>query len=275
MKLKYSSGHSPLVKNKFLCQRFNLDDILIKDESNNPFGTFKDRASEFIIKKALENKVDKIVIITSGNFGYSLSRFAEGTKLKIICIVDKEISKLIESKLKKVSYKVIKIDLSRKILESKQIVSLARENNKEKIWDIDNKFYRAYESIVKEIKTEKPDYIIVPIGSGGGFVGLYSGIKRYKLRTKIIGVGVKQKFHSFADKLWTPRIPYEKEINSILKIGHRYIKLNENEIKKVYKEFKKIIKCEPSSTVVFAALSKIKFNKKDKIILINTGKGLF
>jgi threonine synthase len=274
MKLKYSAGHTPLVKIKLLSKKFDLDDILVKDESKNRFGTFKDRASEFIVKKALDKHVDKAVIITSGNFGYSLSRFAEGTELKIICIIDKKIKKSIEAKLVKAAYKVIKADLS-KILEPEQVISLARESREEKIWDIDHEFHQAYVNIIKEIKKDKPDYIITPVGSGASFVGLYSGIKKYKLKTKLIGVGVKQKLYSYADKLWAPRIPYAKEINSILEDGHKYIKLSEKEIKKSYNEFKNIIKCEPSSAVVFAALSKIKFSKDDKIILINSGRGMF
>jgi threonine synthase len=274
MKIKYSSGHTPLVKIKALSKKFNLDNILVKDESKNPFGTFKDRASEFIVKKALDRHIDKVVIITSGNFGYSLSRFAEGTALQVVCIVDKKIKKSIEVKLKKAAYKVIKADLS-KILEPKQVVSLVRESSREKIWDIDREFHQAYEDVIREMKKEKPDYIITPIGSGASFVGLYNGIKKYKLKTKLIGVGAKQKLYSYADKLWAPRIPYEKEINSILKDGHKYIKLSEKEIKKSYNEFKNTVKCEPSSAVVFAALSKIKFDKDDKIILINSGRGIF
>jgi len=274
MKLRYKSGNTPLVKNKSLCRRFNLNNILIKDESNNPLGTFKDRVSEFAIKEAVDEHVDKLALITAGNAGYSFSMFAGGTNIKVVCLIDKTLSQSIKSKLKKVAYKLIEVDLSKKILKPEQVISLARENDKEVIWDVTNRFHQAYEGIIKEIKRENPDYIIIPIGSGGGFIGLYNGIKKYKLKTKLIGVGVKQKFYSYADKLWTPWTPHQVKIESIIKEGHQYIELDEDEIKRSYEEFKKIIKCEPSSAVVFGALSKIKFNKKDKIILINTGKGL-
>jgi len=274
MELKYKSGSTPLVKIKSLCKRFDLDNLLIKDESKNPFGTSKDRASEFIIREALDEHIDKLALITAGNAGYSFSKFAEGTNVKVVCLVDKNIKKAIKLKLKKVAYKLIKVDLSKKILKPEQVISLARENDKEVIWDVTNKSHQAYEDIIQEIKKEKPDYIVVPIGSGGGFVGLYGGIKRYKLKTKLIGVGVKQKWYSYADKLWTPWTPYRAKIKSITKERHQYIKLDENEVRKTYKEFKNLIGCEPSSSVVFAVLSKIEFNKKDKIILINTGKGI-
>ncbi|MEK6961499.1 MAG: pyridoxal-phosphate dependent enzyme [Nanoarchaeota archaeon] len=60
------SGNTPLIKNNELTQKFGFA-ILIKDESKNPFGTWKDRRSQIIIKKAKDEKVDTLVLITSGN----------------------------------------------------------------------------------------------------------------------------------------------------------------------------------------------------------------
>jgi threonine synthase len=274
MKLKYKSGNTPLIKIDSLCERFNLDNILIKDESKNPFGTFKDRISEFIIKKAIDKHIGKLAIITAGNAGYSLSKFAEGTNIKVVCLIDKSFRNSTKKKLQEVTYKLIEVDLSKNILKPEQVISLARENDEEVIWDVTNGYHEVYESIIQEIKKENPDYVIIPVGSGEGLVGLYSGINKYKLKTKLIGVGVKQKWYSYADKLWTPWTPYKSKIEAIVKEGHQYIELDEDEIKRTYEGFKGAIDCEPSSAVVFAALSKIKFNKKDKIILINTGKGI-
>jgi len=90
MELKYKSGNTPLIKIEKLCKRFGLDNLFIKDESKNPFGTFKDRRSEFIIQRGVREHVDKFVIITSGNAGYSLVKFAEGTGIKIVNFFDKK-----------------------------------------------------------------------------------------------------------------------------------------------------------------------------------------
>ena len=46
--MKYKSGNTPLFKDKELSKKFGFS-ILIKDESENPFGTYKDRRSEIII----------------------------------------------------------------------------------------------------------------------------------------------------------------------------------------------------------------------------------
>ena len=273
MKLKYKSGRTPLIKSKKLAEQFGFEDIYIKDESKNPFGTFKDRTSEFVVKKALEEYVDKLALITSGNAGYSLARFAEGTGIKVVCLVDDSLEKSIRDKLKKVVYKVIEVDLHKRIIEPEEVISMVRESEEEVIWDVTNGYHQAYESIVQEIRKVNPDYIVTPVGSGEGFVGLYGGIKRYKLKTKLIGIGVKQKWGSFADKLWTPYTPYKSKIQAIIKEDHKFIRLDEGEIRKLYKEFKNVINCEPSSSVVFSVFDKVKFKESNKIVLINTGNG--
>jgi threonine synthase len=218
--------------------------------------------------------------VTSGNAGYSLGKFAKGTNIKIVNFVDKKLKKSIKDKLKKVSYKIIEIDLSKKVWTPEEIMTMARENDTEVIWDATNGFHgyhKGYIKIIEEIQKENsdPDFIVVPVGSGEAFCGLCSGIEKFRWKTKIIGVGVKAKWYSFADKLYTPWTPYGTLIKTILKKRHKLIRLDENEVKQVYKEFKNIIDCEPSAAVVFSVLSKIKFKKEDKIVLINSGKGLF
>jgi len=280
MKLKYKSGNTPLIKIKSLCKEFGLDNVYIKDESKNPFGTFKDRRSEFIIRKGIEENIDKFATITSGNAGYSLGKFSEGTGIKIVNFVDKKLKKYIKDKLKKISYKIIEIDLSKKIWTPEEIIAKARENDTEVIWDATNGlhgYHEGYIKIVEEIKKKipNPDFIVVPVGSGEAFCGLYSGIRKFRWKTRIIGVGVKAKWYSLADKLYTPWTPYGSLIKTIIKKGHKLMRLNEAEVKQMWREFKNIIKCEPSASVVFSVFSKFKFKKGDKIILINSGKGLF
>ena len=271
--MKYKSGNTPLIKNQELCQKFGFSNLLIKDESRNPFGTFKDRRSELVIKRAIDEQIDKLVLITSGNSGYSLARFSQETGIKIVCIIDKNLKESIRRYLKKYST-LIEVDLSEKILKPEEIISLARQSDEEVIWDVTNGFHEAYERIIEEIKTENPNFIILPIGSGEAFVGFYNGIKKFGLKTKLIGVKVKDKWHSFADKLHTPWTPYKSKIQSILKEGHQILIIEEDEIKKAYNECSTILDIEPSSAVVFGVLPKIKCKKDDKIILINSGRGL-
>ena len=267
----YKAANTPLVKYKELEVLFKVPNLLVKDESKNPFRTFKDRRSELVIDRARDENVDKLVLITSGNAGYSLARFAEGTNIKVVCVVDR-VSFTVRDKLEKSSYKVIDLDLSKKIFGPEETIAMVRESDEEVIWDVTNGFHQAFQSIVREIKTERSDWLIVPVGSGEAFVGLYEGLKKFGLKTKLVGVGVKGP--SIADKLYTPWTPYKRKIEAILKEGHQYIQLSEEQIKDAYEKVRHIISCEPSSSVVFGALSELDIDSKDKVIVINSGKGL-
>ena len=270
---KFKSGKTPLVKIDEFCGKFNLPNLLVKDESKNPFGTWKDRRSEMIVKKAKHEFVDKLCLITSGNAGFSLAKFANKSHIKIVSIVDINLPLSIKQALKEIYTKIIEVNLSEKILTPEEMIALARENNKEVIWDATNGFHEAYETIIKEIKSESPDYLVCPVGSGEGFVGLFNGLEKVKLKTKLIGV-TPESSPSFADKLHTPWTPYSAKIKSILETGHEIIKLSEDEIRSAFAYAKDLMNCEPSSAVVIGALSKLNFKENDKIVIINSGKGL-
>jgi threonine synthase len=71
----YVAKNTPLRSLPELAKEFGVGEVLVKDESFNPYGTHKDRRSEYIVNIALEHGVDKIVCLTAGNAGYSLSRY--------------------------------------------------------------------------------------------------------------------------------------------------------------------------------------------------------
>lgn len=264
-------GSTPILKIDNLSKKYKLPSLLIKDESQNPFGTFKDRRSELIIRQALKKKIDTVAIITAGNAGFSLTQYAKGTTLKVVCIVDNTVSYSVYKKLSHACHKVIKLDLSRAILDSQQIIALVRTSPKEKIWNVTNGWEICYQKIIQELKKTKPDFVITPVGSGESFVGLYQGIKKYKLKTTLIGASPAS-FPSVADKLHTNWTPYAKKLKSITREKHRIIHLSESEIKQAYTIAKKYVQCEPSSAIVFGVLKKCRFKPYSSVVLINSGK---
>ncbi|HEY9584719.1 MAG TPA: pyridoxal-phosphate dependent enzyme [Candidatus Paceibacterota bacterium] len=250
-----------------------LQNTYIFDESLSKFGTIKDRRNEKVLGEAARLHVDKLVLITSGNNGYSLARLAKDTNIKIVCIVNRNLDNQIKEILKRVSYQVIELNLEQKILRPEEIISIARENDQEVIWDVTNGYEESYISIVDEICQKIiPDYIICPVGSGGIYIGIIEGVEKYCPKTKVIGIGTQSTFQSFADKLSTPWTPYQRAVENKTLQGHYIFRLNEEEIKKTYLQYKNIASVEPSSAIVFAAQSHFKFKPTDKIIFINSGK---
>ncbi|MCD5381503.1 MAG: PLP-dependent lyase/thiolase [Candidatus Pacebacteria bacterium] len=250
--------------------------MYLKDESEHPFGTIKDRRNESIIMEAQRLGVDKLTLITSGNNGYSLAMLAKDTDIEVTCIVSKSINSEVFSKLEKVAHDVIKVNLKDKILRPEEIISFARERDDEVIWDVTNGYEESYGGIVSEIYSQlkKVDYIVVPLGSGGIFVGIAEQLAVSFHRAKVVGMGPKATHDSFADKLSTPWSPYTKAIQNYKKTGHKTFRLSESEIRKSYADYRNICNCEPSASIVFGALNHLKLKKGDVVVFVNSGSSL-
>jgi cysteine synthase len=270
------SHATPLHKIDALNLDFPGVQMYIKDESEHPYKTIKDRRNEGIIAEAARLGVDKLVLITSGNNGYSLSKLAENTDIQVTCIVSKSISENIYKKLVAVAHDVIKVNLKEKILRPEEIIAFAREKDDEVIWDVTNGYEEAYGGIVNEIysQLEKVDYIVVPLGSGGIFVGISEQLSTAFHDARVIGIGPKATYDSFADKLSTPWSPYTKAIQNYEKVGHKIIRISESEIRKCHTDYKNICNCEPSASVVFGALNHVEVKKGDVVVFINSGNSL-
>lgn len=244
----------------------------IKDESKNPNGTIKDRRNSHIVKEAVRLGVDKLVLITSGNNGYSLAKLAKDFDVKVVCIVGRDMEKREKEALSRVAYQVIELNLDHKILRPEELIAFARETDEEVIWDVTNGYEDEYASVLDEIleMSVVPDYIVVPVGSGSIYMGIIEAILRHNLKTKVIGVGIQNTIRSFADKLSTPWTPYAKALNNFHNQGHTVLRLNESEVKKTFEKYKNVIECEPSSSVVFSTIPM--FKKTDFVVFLNTGK---
>lgn len=250
--------------------------VYLFDESINPYGTIKDRRNQSIIEEARRLHVDKLVLITSGNNGYSLAKMADGTGIKIVCAVSRRLDEKIKKTLRDVAYQVIELNLDQKILRPEELITIARETDEEVIWDVTNGYEDAYTSVVREIAEKmKPDYLVCPVGSGGIFIGLVQGVEQYLPKTKVIGIGTLETFQSYADKLSTPWTPYARAIENSAKRGHAVCRLSEDQIKDVYKRFKHYGSFEPSSAIVFGSFDAHSFKPNDTVVLINSGKSAF
>ena len=249
-----------------------MGNFYVKDEGGNLYGTAKDRRNDFVLQQAERLGVDKLVLITSGNSGYSFAKLADGTGIQIVCIIDRQLPTAFKVRLQQVSYHVIEVNLQHKILRTEEVISFAREKEDEVIWDVTNGYEESYGSIVQELRSLSPQYIVVPVGSGELFTGVAEAVNRQKLTTKVIGIGVQNTSGSLADKLFTPWTPYARYMRTFENRGHSIYRLSEKEVADTYKKYQHIVSCEVSSSVVFAAIQQHGFTKEDKVVFVNSAR---
>jgi threonine dehydratase/predicted transcriptional regulator len=217
----FKPGNSPIVVPRNTI--YGAEKLLIKDETQNPTHTFKDRLAYEMIRPLLEEvrqgRVPKPM--TFGSISYGNTAKAMGYYVNVLNkMVGKEVARAvvfvppsIEKKtfgpdtegstfpattmledIKKTCI-IVPIDLSLKIYRAKDLEDLARKHNQVigQFVDITEGLDRpAYVNIIIEAIEQQlrfsPDYAIVPFGAGILCNEIIDYVNEHKLKTKVIPV---------------------------------------------------------------------------------------
>lgn len=258
-----------------LAKHFGMQRLLVKDESENPFGTQKDRKSACVVAEAKATGAAALCILTAGNAGLSLASTAARSGLPVVAIVSQHLPD-VTLLLKKVCCDVVAIDLQKKRWTARDLRAAAGERAGYPIIDATNRIY-PYKQVGIEIAKDPPDHLVVPVGGGELFLGIASSFRRAGIKTQLWGVTIMGK-HSIADKLYAPWTPYMRRIIRLTSppFPHRLIELTSDvPIEAAYAEVRKHLTCEASSAAAFAALAHVEAKAGENVMVVNTGRFLF
>ncbi|MDD3887358.1 MAG: pyridoxal-phosphate dependent enzyme [Patescibacteria group bacterium] len=299
--LSLKEGNTPLKKFDNLKKYFPNIEVFGKMENLNPTGSFKDRETVVAINVAKEQKVKEVGVISSGNAAVSAAYYAKKAGLKCKCFVPKKVSKSKLELIKSFGAKVIKKpgffeDVYRNVIDNeKKIYHFSAGQNSFRDLGSQEISFELY----KSFKNNLPDKIIIPIGNGCLFHGIFRGFEILKKDNKIekipqlIGVQIKNadpvkkaleknksyyQLKKINDSIAEGIVALEsycspKAILVLKETKGFVVEVTDNEIKKWDKiiQEKELIFLEPTAITVFPALKKIKFKKGEKIVLILTG----
>ncbi len=179
-------GLTPLIKAVRLGEYLGLSNVLIKDESRNPLGTFIDRGSATLMSVALNLGFKKVVVASLGDLGISISAYARKAKIKSYVIMPHSItpSKAYQALVlaDKVEFTSSYEEAIRKVLKTKDSLQVTPLNP----YLLDG-----YRTIYYEVYSElgkHPDVLIVPVGDGALMTSLWYALKDLGGKTMIIGV---------------------------------------------------------------------------------------
>jgi threonine synthase len=298
------AGGTPLRRSIEYCGRCSGASVYVKDESKNPFGTFKDRRCAAVLESHREKKELVLVHITSGNSGYSLGMMAKGKeaegeqKMTVVNVVPKGLPKPILRMLRKCS-EVQEMDLGTEIITQERLAKIARKKtgfvgSDDCIVGVeDYGLGNGYRSIIKEIcgSGVKPTHIFCPVGEGELAVELAAEAENVwgDEAPKIVGVTIKENIFargkvflkspgkSIADKLVNGYSKFRELLNRHVQNGRATIVVaTEREIASEYAELEKIgIGAEPSAAAAFSGAVKYNLTPNDTVVIVNTGKGVY
>ena len=271
--------------------------LIYKLEYLNPSGSFKDRGTLLSITYAYLMNYKSVVEDTSGNTGISVALYSRVYGLEATIVMP--------SYAPSGKKKLVKI-LGGKIIET----PTRTDASKIVLQYVKNSYYVAHiwnylyiigaSTISFEIFEEYgvPDYIVIPVGSGGLFLGIVHGFEYLKnigvinkvpvpiavqgysvlpLYEKIYGVKKPGEESDLADGILVASPP---RINDLVYYLNKYrgkiVLIGNSDIREAQKElFQKGFIVEPTSATVYAAYTKIKEElPPSDIVLVLTGSGL-
>ncbi|MBU0532338.1 PLP-dependent lyase/thiolase [Candidatus Micrarchaeota archaeon] len=295
-------GRTPLLKSIELCGKCKGATVLVKDESKNPFGTFKDRRCAALLELHASKPEVIFVHVTSGNSGYSLGMMAKqwetetGHKRTVVNIVPKGTSKTIIERLKACSL-VHEMEVGKRLITQEEMHRIARElsgHEGEHVVGVeDYGLEGGYRQIIGEIADAgiKPEYIFCPVGEGELAVELAAASEEKwgEKSPKIVGVTIDQNVivrqedflekpgKSIADKLLNGYSKFKRLLLNFVDKGHAELMVvGENDIAKEYDYLKEIgMTAEPSAAAAFCGAARYDLKPQDVVVIINTGKGIY
>jgi len=172
-------GYTPLLHAKKLGAELGLRQLWIKDEAQNPTGSFKDRGLSLAISRAKELGVKKAAIPSAGNAGGSFAAYAAraGIEAHVFMPRDTPIANQIEveqygAKLTLVDGLIT--DCGRIIAEKKTTAGWFDLSTLKEPYRVEGKKTMGYE-IAEQLDWHLPDVIIYPTGGGTGLIGMWKG----------------------------------------------------------------------------------------------------
>jgi len=307
-------GNTPLWAPVRLRAEFSAPNLWLKDDTCNPSGSFKDRASFLVAAFAKKHGVQEIVLASTGNAASSMAAVgaAAGLHIKVFLPASAPVAKRIQvlqygAELVSVDGNYDKaFDLS---LEYSNRTGALSRNTAYNPLTIEGKKTVAYEIVDDLVKAgaSAPAHIFVPVGDGVIIAGVYRGFENLLKLGRIATIpiiwacqaegssaiaralalshagsddfGAPQSSSTIADSI-SVDVPRNglHALSKIKKYGGRTVVVSDAEILAAQKTLSSGsgLFAEPSSSAAFAGWLKVRetIPATDTCVLLITGSGL-
>ncbi len=298
-----------------LCRRLGrklgLRRLYVKNEGENPTGSFKDRGMTAAISKARELGKQKVLCASTGNTAASLAAYS--AKAGMDCIVFVPKGKVAAGKMLQVTMhgaKVVQVNGDfDKALDVAMDLARRREDlylmNSINPFRLEGQKTLAFE-ILDQLERRAPDTVILPVGNGGNISAAWKGftefrqLKIVKTRPRMIGIQaeraspIAKAVKSGKDKIVPARNPqtiatairigspvnWPKVLRAISESTGTAETVSDQEILDSQRELATLegIFVEPASAASIAGLKKLAeqgtVEPSETIVCVTTGHGL-
>ncbi|OON67420.1 threonine synthase [Hymenobacter sp. CRA2] len=174
-------GMTPLLTLGNLAARYGLRSLLLKDEGQNPTGSFKARGLSMAVSKAKELGAQGCIIPTAGNAGVAMAAYCAKAGLPATVVMPRHTPAAFKEECYWYGADVQLVDglindcaaLVRELNAAGQLLDVSTLKEP---YRIEGKKTMGYE-IAEQLQWQLPDVILYPAGGGTGLIGIWKAFR--------------------------------------------------------------------------------------------------
>lgn len=175
--IRLGEGWTPLIDAHRTADRMGIRRVWVKDEGQNPTGSFKDRGLCLAVSRALELGAEEIALPSAGNAGSAAAAYAAAAGLRAHVVVPTDTPAAILEEISALGADLQLLDGL--ISDCGRVVRQGVEENGwfdlstlKEPYRIEGKKTMGYE-LCEQLGGRLPDAIVYPTGGGTGLIGMW------------------------------------------------------------------------------------------------------
>ena len=170
-------GWTPLIDAPRTASRLGVRRIWVKDEGQNPTGSFKARGLCLAVSRALELGVDELAIPSAGNAGSAAAAYGAAAGLPVHVVVPSDTPAPILEEIRALGADLQLLDglisdCGRVVREGVEEWGWFDLSTLKEPYRVEGKKTMGYE-VVEQLEGRLPDAIVYPTGGGTGLIGMW------------------------------------------------------------------------------------------------------
>lgn len=176
-RITLGEGYTPLIRTPRLATALGVERLWIKDEGQNPTGSFKARGLVMAIARALELGVSEVALPSAGNAGSAAAAYAAAAGIPVHIVVPDDTPRPIVEEMRALGADVQLIaglitDAAGLVAEGVRQHGWFDLSTLKEPYRVEGKKTMGYE-LFEQLAGRLPDVIVYPTGGGTGLVGMW------------------------------------------------------------------------------------------------------